>query len=306
MPDRLQRFAPSLVVAFLTAATLWAVDAKAPADAYRQEVEAWRQKRNENLRKDDSWLTLVGLFWLKPGENRFGSDPGNPVVLPQGKVPGVAGTFTLEGETVTLRAEPGVAITADGQEVKPGMVVYAGAESKPALLQHGSLTFFVIQRGDRFGVRVKDKESPARASFKGMDNYPIRPEWRVVARFEPYKEKKLPFVNILGQVQDLPSPGAVVFERQGKTYRLDALEGSDEGELFLIFGDETNGKETYGAGRYLDAKPSQDGQVVVDFNTAYNPPCVFTPFATCLLPPRQNKLPIAVEAGEKKFGGPHS
>jgi hypothetical protein len=249
----------------------------------------------------------VGLYWLKPGENRFGSDPGNPVILPEGKAPGVAGTLNLDGEVVTLRVEPGLAITADGQEVRTGMVVFSEAEKKYVPLQLGSLTFFVIKRGDRFGVRIKDRESATLAAFKGLDNYPIQPQWRVVARFEPYKEKKIPIANIVGQVQDTPSPGTVVFERGGKTYRLDAIEGSPEGGLFLIFGDTTNGKQTYGAGRYLDTDPPQDGKVVVDFNTAYNPPCAFTAFATCPLPPPQNKLPVAIEAGEKKFaGGPHS
>ncbi len=310
MIERFHRTAPLLLaVVLLAAATLWAAGAESPAldpETHRKEIEAWRKDRNEGLKKEDGWLTLVGLYWLKPGENRFGSDPGNPVILPEGKAPGVAGAFNLEGDTVTVRVEPGLAITADGQEVKPGTVVFSEAEKKYVLLQLGPLTFFVIKRGDRFGVRIKDRESPAIASFKGLDNYPIRPEWRIVARFEPYKDKKIPIANIVGQLQDTPSPGAVVFDWQGKTYRLDALEGSPEGGLFLIFGDPTNGKETYGAGRYLDTEPPKDGKVVVDFNTAYNPPCAFTAFATCPLPPPQNKLAVAIEAGEKNFvGGAH-
>jgi hypothetical protein len=305
---RRRRFLP-LLLPLLAGAALWAADAKAPApdrpdpEAYRKEIETWRKERVEGLKKEDGWLTLVGLYWLKPGENRFGSDPGNPVILPQGKAPGVAGTLTLEGDKVSVRVEPGLALTADGREVTPGMALNSDAEGKPTVLQLGSLTFYVIKRGDRLGVRIKDKESPERAAFKGLDNYPIRPGWRVVARFEPYKDKKIPIANIVGQVEDTPSPGAVVFDWQGKTYRIDALEGSPEGGLFLIFADPTNGKETYGAGRYLDTDPPKDGKVVVDFNTAYNPPCAFTAFATCPLPPRQNKLPIRVEAGEKKFAG---
>ena len=314
MIAKLHRSAPLLLVAFLAAATLWAVDTKAPAaarpdpEAYRKEIEAWRQERTEGLKKEDGWLTLVGLYWLKPGENRFGSDPGNPVILPQGKAPGVAGVLVREGDAVTVRVEPGVALTADGHEVTPnGMTLKTDADDKPTMLELGSLRFYVIKRGDRLGVRIKDRQSPVLASFKGLDTYPIRPEWRVVARFEPYKDKKIPIANIVGQVEDNPSPGAVVFDWQGKTYRLDALQGSPEGGLFLLFGDRTNGKETYGAGRFLDTDPPKDGKVVVDFNTAYNPPCAFTAFATCPLPPPQNKLSIAVPAGEKKFaGGPHS
>ncbi|MFL6262575.1 MAG: DUF1684 domain-containing protein [Thermoanaerobaculia bacterium] len=307
------RAVPFLLTALCAGAALWAADAKAPAAttappdpaAYRKEVETWRAKRVEGLKKEDGWLTLVGLYWLKPGENRFGSDPGNPVILPQGKAPGVAGSLNLEGGTVRVNVQPGVGLTADGKPVTPGMTVSPDASGKPTVLQLGSLSFFVIKRGDRLGVRIKDKTSPMLASFKGIDEFPIRPEWRIVARFEPYKDKKIPIANIIGQVSDEKSPGAVVFDWQGKTYRIDALEGGDDGSLFLVFGDQTNGKETYGAGRFLDADPPKDGKVVVDFNTAYNPPCAFTAFATCPLPPAQNKLAVRVEAGEKKFAGGH-
>jgi uncharacterized protein (DUF1684 family) len=299
------------LIALCAGAALWAADAKAPAAgrpdpaAYRKEIEAWRQERLTGLKREDGWLTLVGLYWLKPGENRFGSDPGNPVILPKGKAPAVAGTLTREGDAVLLTVQPGVPLTADGKAPAPGMKVSADADGKPTVLELGSLSFFVIKRGDRMGVRIKDKTSPMLAGFKGIDEFPIRPEWRVIARFEPYKDKKIPIANIIGQVEDNPSPGAVVFDWQGKTYRIDALEGGDDGSLFLVFGDQTNGKETYGAGRFLDTGPPKDGKVVVDFNTAYNPPCAFTAFATCPLPPAENKLAVRIEAGEKKFAGPH-
>jgi uncharacterized protein (DUF1684 family) len=300
-----------LLTALFAGAALRAADAKAPAAApaqpdpaaYRKEVETWRQERLKSLKREDGWLTLVGLYWLKPGENRFGSDPGNPVILPKGKAPAVAGTLTVEGDAVRLAVQPGVAVTADGKPATPGMTVSPDAGGKPTILQLGSLNFYLIKRGDRLGVRIKDKASPMLVNFKGLDEYPIQPEWRVVARFEPYKDKKIPIANIIGQVEDNPSPGAVVFERQGKTYRIDALEGGPEGGLFLVFGDQTNGKETYGAGRFLDTDPPKDGKVIVDFNTAYNPPCAFTAFATCPLPPAENKLALRVEAGEKKFAG---
>jgi uncharacterized protein (DUF1684 family) len=306
------RAIPFLLTALCAGAALWAADAKAPATAappdpaaYRKEIEDWRAKRTADLKKEDSWLSLVGLYWLKPGENRFGSDPGNPVILPEGKAPAVAGTLTLEGEKVHLSVQPGVALTADGKPVTPGMELNADAKGKPTMLQLGPLTFYVIKRGDRVGVRIKDKTSPMMANFKGIDEFPIRPDWRVVARFEPYKgTKKIPIANILGQVADEISPGAVVFDWQGKTYRLDAL-GDEEGGLFFVFGDLTNGKETYGAGRFLDTESVKDGKVVVDFNTAYNPPCAFTAFATCPLPPAQNKMAVRVEAGEKKVAGGH-
>ncbi|HEV2856044.1 MAG TPA: DUF1684 domain-containing protein [Thermoanaerobaculia bacterium] len=308
MITRFHRYAPFLLMVPLAAAALWAADSKASpsAETYRQEIEKFRQERVDSLKREDGWLTLVGLYWLKPGENKLGSDPGSAVILPAGKAPALAGVLTREGDKVRLTVEPGVALTADGKPATSGMEVQADVSGKPTMLELGSLKFYVIKRGDRLGVRIKDRQSPVLASFKGLDNYPIRPEWRIVARFEPYKDKKIPIANIVGQVEDSVSPGAVVFDWKGKTYRIDALEGSPEGGLFLVFGDKTNGRETYGAGRFLDTDPPKDGKVVVDFNTAYNPPCAFTAFATCPLPPRQNKLAVAVEAGEKSFkGGPH-
>lgn len=313
MSPRLRRRLASLSLLTATVsagAALRAADAKAPAkpaaSSYRQEIEKFRQERVDSLRKEDGWLTLVGLYWLQPGANRFGSNPGLPVLLPKGKAPLFAGSLNVEGGKVRLVAQPGVALKAGGKAVKPGapgLAVKTDADGEPTVMQLGSLSFFVIKRGDKLGVRIKDRTSPTLASFKGLDNFPVRPEWRVAARFVPYKDKKIPIANIIGQVEPLPSPGAVVFDWKGKTYRIDAIEGSPEGGLFLVFGDQTNGKETYGAGRFLDTDPPKNGKVVVDFNTAYNPPCAFTAFATCPLPPKQNKLAVRIEAGEKKFAG---
>lgn len=271
--------------------------------AYLQEIEAWRKDRNEGLKQEDGWFALVGLFWLEPGENRFGSGPENRVLLPEGKAPAVAGTLIREGDAVKVRVAPGVTVTSDGKPVTEA-VLTADAQGKPTVLELGSLSFFVIRRGDKVGVRVKDSQSQALAAFHGLDFYPIQPDWKVNARFEPYDPPKpVPVPNVLGQVLEIPSPGAVVFDWQGKTHRLDALQGSPDGGLSLIFADTTNGKETYGAGRFLDTAPPKDGRVVVDFNTAYNPPCAFTSFATCPLPPVQNRLAVAVTAGEKKYAG---
>jgi len=270
--------------------------------AYRQEIEAWRQERVDGLKEDDSWFTLVGLFWLDEGENRFGSDPEDKVVLPEGKSPKVAGVLVRQGDKVSIRVEPGAKVTSAGKPVT-AMELNTDSSEERTVLEMGSVSFFVIQRGDRLGVRVKDKQSAALAAFHGLDNYAIQPAWRIEARFEPYDPpKKVAIPNVLGQVIEDESPGAVVFDRQGKTYRLDTL-GDPAKELSLIFGDQTNGKETYGAGRFLDTGPVEGGIVVVDFNTAYNPPCAFTAFATCPLPPAQNRLALRVEAGEKKYAG---
>jgi len=298
---------PALAALFSGFAALHAAGKSAPPDsAYQKEIADLRQEREDGLKKEDGWFTLVGLFWLEEGENRFGSDPGTTkVILPEGKAPAVAGTLVRKGDEVSVQVAPGAQVTADGKRVTSMMPLRKDADGDPTVLSLGSLQFHVIKRGDKIGVRVKDTKSAALAAFHGLDYYPIRPAWRVVARFEPYQPaKQVPIPNVLGQIQDNPSPGAVVFERDGKTYRLDALQGSEEGGLFLIFADKTNGKDTYGAGRFLDTDPPKDGKVVIDFNAAYNPPCAFTSFATCPLPPAQNRLALRVEAGEKKYTGP--
>ncbi len=280
--------------------------APAADEAYGKEIEAFRQERIDGLKKPEGWLSLVGLFWLQEGDNRFGSGAENRVIFPEGSAPEVAGKFVRHGDQVSVEAAAGSGLTSDGKTVTQ-LDLAIDADSKgPTRLELGSLRFYVIRRGDRLGVRVKDNASPVLKSFTGIDTYPTRSDWRFEARFEPYVPvKKVPVPNILGQIDDTSSAGTVVFEIAGKTYRLDGLGEPGEG-LFLIFADDTNGGETYGAGRFLDTDPPKDGKVVVDFNKAYNPPCAFTPFATCPLPPKQNRLGLRVEAGEKNFaGGPH-
>ena len=174
------------------------------------------------------------------------------------------------------------------------------------MLKLGTLTFHVIKRGERLGVRVKDSASPERTNFRGLEYFPVDERWRVEARFEPHNPpKSIPIVNVLGMEEDTPSPGTLVFDLNGQTYRLDALTEEGEPQFFVIFADQTSGKETYGAGRYLYAGPPDSaGRLLIDFNEAYSPPCAFTKYATCPLPPEQNKLPVRVEAGEK-FAGHH-
>jgi uncharacterized protein len=271
------------------------------AVTYRAEIEAWRAKRAEALRGPDGWLTLAGLFWLEEGENRLGSDPSNHVLLPAG-APKFAGTILRSGQTVSIRASPGVLLTHDEKPVV-AMPLQTDALREPTILKHGTVSFYVIERGKRLAVRVKNSQSPERLGFRGIDSFPIDRRWRFEARFEPYDPPKpIPIPNVLGTVDDQESPGAVVFDFEGRPYRLDAVTESGTDELFLIFGDQTNGTQTYGAGRFLYAAAPVKGKTVVDFNEAYNPPCAFTPYATCPLPPAQNRLPIRVEAGEKKYG----
>jgi uncharacterized protein (DUF1684 family) len=281
-----------------------AVAAATPAASYEQELEQWKAKRLAGLKSEDGWLTLIGLFWLKEGENRFGSDPTGQIVLPDGKAPQHAGTLRLAKGKVTLEANPDAKITSKGQPVTTLELKSDDDEGGPTLLEMGALSFHVVKRGDRLGLRVKDRENPARAEFKGTDYYPADRKWVVNARFEPYQPpKQVPILNVLGMETEETSPGALAFEVDGRPYKLEALKEKGEEQFFIIFADQTSGKETYGAGRYLYADPpGADGVVRLDFNRAYSPPCAFTKYATCPLPPAQNRLPLRVEAGERYLG----
>jgi len=270
---------------------------------YTREVEDWKSNRATRLKGDDGWLTVVGLYWLKDGQNKFGTNPSNDVVFPKDRGPAFAGSFYLEKGKVRIEAPANSGITVNNKPVT-SMVLESDHDGNtdPTEIHMGSLTFFVLNRGDKMAIRLKDKESPARQKFTGLEYYPINPSWRVEAKYEPYNPpKKMPIVNVLGMVEDTPSPGALVFNVDGKSYRLDTIQEPNEKDLFVIFGDKTNGHDTYGAGRYLYAPHPVNGKSVVDFNKSYNPPCSFTHFATCPLPPPQNKLPIEIQAGEKKY-----
>jgi uncharacterized protein (DUF1684 family) len=275
-----------------------------PAEgAYRAEVEKWRADRIARLTANDGWLTVVGLSWLKEGNNSVGASPSNEIVFSPAKSPPHLGRIRVTGGKAHLDVAPGVEVTHDGKEVR-SLDLASDETGEPTVVRHGTLSFYLIRRGEKLGVRVKDSANPARKSFRGIDSYPVSSAWRVAALFEPYPPgRTIPIPNVLGNVTREPSPGAVVFRIGSREYRLDAVEEQGEEDLFLIFGDRTNGATTYGAGRFLYApRPGKDGRTVVDFNKAYNPPCAFTPFATCPLPPPQNRLPVRIEAGEKGYG----
>ena len=275
------------------------------AAAHQGEIQKWQSDRLASLIKDDGWLTLIGLFWLNEGENKFGSDPKNAIVLPNDKAPSAAGSLWLEKGHVRLAALPGVVITADDKPVTAFDLKDDNDDNGPTILKLSSLLINVVKRGDRLGVRVKDTESRTRREFKGLEYFPIDPKWRIEARVEPYQPPKtIPITNVLGMTDDETSPGALAFEVDGKTYRIDPILEKGEKDWFVMIADETTGRETYGAGRYLYVSPPDaSGKVVIDFNKTYSPPCAFTNFATCPLPPRQNHLPFRIEAGEKKYAG---
>jgi uncharacterized protein (DUF1684 family) len=294
------KLAPFVLIAALLATSCARPAPKIDPAVYAKEIEQYRVERLAELKSDSGYLSLIGLFWLKDGENKFGSDPTNEIVLPKEKVGGVAGVFVLKNGVVRMEAPANSKITASDQPAT-SLELKSDADDKPTVLHLGSLSLQIIKRSDKLGVRVKDKDNPARSNFAGIECYPADQKWRLEASFETYNPpKKMPIVNILGMESGEDSPGAVAFEVDGKAYRLDGIKEKGEPKLFMIFADGTSGKETYPAGRYLYVDPpDSSGRMIIDFNKAYSPPCAFTKFATCPLPPKQNRLPFAIEAGEK-------
>ncbi|HJQ37883.1 MAG TPA: DUF1684 domain-containing protein [Thermoanaerobaculia bacterium] len=259
--------------------------------AHNNDILKWRADRAQRLQREDGWLSLVGLHWLVEGENK--------------PIPGVM--LVRNGGTVTL--QPGEGMTVDGKPITvPTPLADDSAEKGPTIVQMGTKRFNVIKRGERYGLRVKDSQAETRTHFAGLDYYQVDPKWRVEARFEPYNPvKQIPITDITGMTSDNPAPGALVFTVDGKEYRIDPIVEEGSTDYFIIFRDATSRDETYGAGRYLYASAADaNGRVIVDFNKAYNPPCAFTPYATCPLPPAQNRLPVRIEAGEKKYRGGHA
>ncbi len=291
----------------VTAALLLAACGRHPSQVdtvdYQQDIDQWRAKRLTDVAGEDGWTTLVGLYWLKDGENRFGRAPGNELALDENGLPATVGIFTLAKDGISFKAASGVNVTSGGKPVSP-LKLATDAEDNTTVLKLGTVSFYVIERVGHFGVRVKDTRAPARTHFQGLHYFPLDPRWRFEARFEPYpKGKKIRIVNVLGMEEDMDAPGALLFEIDGKSYRLDTVLEPGETDYFVMFADRTNGRDTYGAGRFLYVSPPKDGTTVLDFNKAYNPPCVFSPYATCPLPPAQNRLPLAVNAGELKYAG---
>lgn len=261
------------------------------------------------IREPEGWLSLVGLECLRDGAQRFGASPTNDIVLhaEDGEVPPVAGTLELSRGRVVIHPEPDVALTADGRPVPDGTELFDDQADAPAALELASLRLVVIRRGEgRVGLRVRDTSAAALDSFTGLPFFDIDPRWRLRGRLvRAAAGATIEVPDVLGDVTHEPTVGVVEFAVGDRPFRLDALE-SMPGHLWLIFRDETSGHETYGGGRFLVSGPVEaDDSVEIDFNLAYNPPCVFTPFATCPLPPERNNLPVRVEAGEKLWRQGH-
>ena len=279
---------------------------KARADAaFFAANDAWRAQRRQELLQPDGWTSLVGLHWLDPGAHFVGSGPGSGMRLAVG--PAKLGMVELRKDRVLFTTESGIAVSLDGKPFKGRVQLHSDREPEPSILgfDEGKGRLSLIRRGDRYALRVKHADADSRVHFGGLDFWKADPTWRIAGRFVANPPgKTLPIMDIVGITTDSPNPGAVEFERDGKTWRIEAL-GEDDGSLFLVFADRTSGHGSYPAGRFLDvAAPDAQGKVVLDFNRTYNPPCAFTPFATCPLPPPENRLDLAIDAGEKAYARP--
>ena len=282
-------------LAILPAAFAWTAGVRAQDD-YATGIETWRAERETRLTADDGWLTVAGLFFLREGENSFGSDPLHDIVLPSG--PRDAGVFVLGDDRVTLRAAAGGTVSVDGRDVTAAEL-WPYENERPALTI-GPLTLFVHSSGQRLGIRMLDRNSAILREFAGLDWYPVDADYRVRGRFVPHAEpQEVRIQNILGDVETLTSSGTVRLSIRGEEVEMLPVDAGDQ--LWFIFRDLTSGTETYPAARFLYADAPEDGWTVVDFNKAYNPPCAFNPHTTCPLPPRANRLPVRVEAGEREY-----
>lgn len=283
-------------------------DTHQTADPVFLEAEReWRQRRAERLQAQDGWLTLVGLHWLEEGTSTFGAAPSCDIRLRGGELPDLAGSLVVdEALHVRLQPAPGVSLTVNGEPAEPRRLS-SDADGDPDIVGLGRLALYVIRRADRVGLRIKDPQARTRADFPGLTWYPPDPDWRIEACLERFPEPRpmrLPSAAV-GE-QEALVPGTLAFDIDGDRYELiPTVSAPDSNHLFVVFGDATNGRETYGAGRFLSAEVGPDDRVVLNFNRAYSPPCAFTPYATCPLPPPENLLPVAVRAGEKLPPGDH-
>ena len=268
-----------------------------PIEEYETEIMQWRTKRVDALKADDGYLSLIGLFWLEQGANTVGSDTNNNIVFPDGMSPANIGTYYWLGDTVRLIVNEEAEI-----KIKDSLVnaVLFYQDHLP-VLNYGSLAWYLIKRGNKIAIRLRDYEAEIRKSFPGFDYYPIDQKWRIEADFEPYDPPRTFYVkNILGMDVEYKSPGKLRFEVDGNKFGLDIFD--EIGKNFLIIADETSSNGTYGSGRYFYVDdPDENNKTIIDFNKVYNPPCAYNDFTTCPLPPPQNYLAISITAGEKDY-----
>lgn len=270
---------------------------------YIKEIQEWDQRRVESLKRDNGWLNLVGLYWLEEGENTFGSAEENDLVFPENAPPSM-GSFIWKDSVITLKVNPETEVLVDSQLVKSAEL-RSDIEDSTTIMDHGSLRWYVIQRaGGKVGIRLRDLEAPLVQNFNGIERFPINEDWIIEAEYVPLDPpKELIIPNIIGTMSEAEAYGRLDFEIEGESY---SLYPTGKERLFLIFADQTSGVETYGAGRFLSAEgPDSNNVVILDFNKAYNPPCAFTKYATCPLPPKENQIKVRITAGEKNYGEGH-
>ena len=286
----------SLTAVFVLAVGLTHGSVPASGNDYLSDLRAWRGEVEEKLKADDGWLTIAGLFWLTEGEHQFGSGDDNDIVLPK-TAPETVGTFTVNDGVVSVVVDAGVQVTMGGKPIRS-----ATLERGPKnALSVGVLDLWLHGSGERRAIRLRDPSSWLLAEFTGLKWFPVDEAFRVDARFMPYAvPKDVEILNVFGDVVSMKSPGELQFEVKGQAITLQPFSGRD-GSLFIIFRDETSGKESYGAGRFMQAGAPQGGHVELDFNRAYNPPCAYNPHTTCPLPPKKNNLSIRIEAGEMAY-----
>ena len=299
------RVTPALSLRHASLVVLAALAAGLPArsaDDEEKSVEAWRADRVARLTRPDGWLSLVGLHWLRPGANTVGTGADNLVQISAG--PAHFGTITVApGGIVTFESAPGTYALVDGLPAPRAELRYRG-ELRPTRVQAGTVMLQVMPRGEKLALRVRDSESARRMKFAGLDYFPIDPAWRIEAQWVPFDPPhQVPFTDVLGQTSPAPVPGKAVFTRDGTTYELQPIDEGADHPLFFVISDPTAGHETHGGGRFLYADWPKDGKVILDFNHAENPPCAFSPFTVCPLPPKENQLPFPINAGEKSYRG---
>jgi hypothetical protein len=294
---RQRNFLLLAAIFFAACSILPAADKSAapPDAAYQQSLDQWKAALVADLKQD--WVPLAGLFWLKPGENSFGTDPKNAFVFPKG--PAQAGSFNLTGKTVTARFNPGTYAVIEGRPFTTAELQPEGS-AHPTVVEIGGLRLYVIIRGERIGIRLKDVDSDALREFQAPTFFPVDLSYRVTATWLPSDGKQTVDVpNVLGDTTPTPVAGTAVFKINGQELRLTDLGGNASKELFFVFSDPTSKTNTYPGGRFLKAGPVSNGTVVLDFNRAYNPPCSVTPYATCPLAPKENRLPVPIAAGQQ-------
>lgn len=300
----------AIVFALLSLTLLRAADTNSGAAVWKSDLLAWRAQHARDLQQPNGWLTLIGLEWLNPGDNSFGSANGNSLIV-HAPTSAFLGAVKLTGDSLQLLPPAGgypSGLKVDGQPPANPQPLASDTSEHPSKITTGSVTITIIHRGDRYGLRIKDSKSSALTQFHGLKWFPPNPAYRVQAKWIPYSPPHhVPIPTILGTEVMSDVPGAAEFTIDGKTWRLEPIiESPEDKDLFFIFRDTTSKSDTYGAGRFLytplpDHGLTQPGELTLDFNRAENPPCAYTPYATCPLPPPQNRLPIPVPAGQQRY-----